>query len=191
MKGQQSIKMYHTVRQVKQHVNGSGRLVEHTALMWSTAVFLSWIPELTVSISDALLLMGEPEAGGKAGDREPAEGRYLYWLAGEKKDLHSSPLPVQTYGVIRTTLPHCCSSHLPTPPSREPFNQPPGEYMDMIWERKKEEKETGWEESISEADTIAAETNLTHGRLLHAHKIWGTWVTSTNIFNMLTCFDLE
>lgn len=78
--------------------------------------------------------------------------------------------PVQTYGVIRTTLLHkpppCISS--PCTPARKPFNQPRGEYMDMIWKkrmgRKREEKETGWEESISETDTIAIGTEPTARR---------------------------
>lgn len=155
-----------TISRIEQEVDESGRFVDHKGLTWnfasrSTTVFLSWYPDLALSVPDILSLMEESERGTQR-ERERDGDSLINW-----KRSSTPPFRVQTHGVIRTTL-LCC--HLPpfsplcSPPLGKPFNQPRGEYMVMIWKerrgRQQEKRDTRWGESISAVDTIVTQTAL-------------------------------
>lgn len=121
--------------------------------------------------------MGESEGGGKKRDTETVEGCYLYWLTRWGPPLH--PLSCSDIWGNKdhsSPLPHL-RSLFPSPNLESLLIRPWGNTW--IWYGRKrrgrqgEERGTGREESISEADTIAIEKKkkkLTQGDFLQAQE---------------------
>lgn len=158
-------RMWDTISPVKQQVDESGHFVDRRVLTWDSAsqsrtVFLSQYPDLCCVNTRHIISNGrvwgwreeETEKERKRRRRthqETHRERRTVSLLINWKRTSTPPSPVQTYGVIRTTLLRChppiFSSLLSSPltPTRKPFNQPPGEYIDMIWDKKEGKTEGG------------------------------------------------
>lgn len=107
-------------------------------------VSVMWQPDPAVSEPDTLPLMGERHSHTERQRERGMVSVLIKWErtfrpslscpdTGGNKD-HSPLLPSSSSALLLFT---------PHPPAGKPFNQPRREYMDMMWENKKEGKTRG------------------------------------------------